>query len=238
MKACTHPYIIRTIMHPRPDIAVLRMVPEKGPGLSWLAGQYALIETERHEARPFSIANAPFEAPELEIHIRDPGRGGLGNWLVSHSRVGDAVRISDAIGQTVLPPLADTSLLFIAGGLGITPVKALIEQALQDKEARQVSLVWGARNGDDLYLDYYFRTLARQNPRFDYASATDETAVACAIRLHPDLGDRYIFVSGPEAMIVATVPLLIQHGAHAGRICHDPLVSAPVPDLLDGNVIP
>ncbi len=79
--------------------------------------------------RPYSIANAPRRGGLIELHVRAVPGGLVSNTLVHHSVTGDCVLLGAAAGAMTLAD-SDRDLLCVAGGTGLAPIKAIIEQAL------------------------------------------------------------------------------------------------------------
>src|SRR6266480_1050070 len=86
--------------------------------------------------RCFSLANNPLERERYEIAVKreDPGRGGSKS-LVNHVRQGDVLPVSAPDNWFALVP--DVSeFLFVAGGIGITPIMAMMRHLNATNAAR------------------------------------------------------------------------------------------------------
>lgn len=97
--------------------------------LTYRPGQFAffrLIDSGSKEAHPFTIASHPHE-PCLRIHIK-----GLGDWsceIATKSAVGDVVRVEGPYGRLQLfPSRSDRKVVWVAGGVGITPFLGVLKQ--------------------------------------------------------------------------------------------------------------
>src|SRR5215469_15746637 len=112
-----------------PGVAVLRLRPSQP--LPYQAGQYVPVQVTRWPRawRTYSIANAPRPGGLIELHVRAVPGGEVSNTLVYHSVVGDCVLLGAAAGTMTLAD-TDRDLLCVAGGTGLAPIKAIIEQAL------------------------------------------------------------------------------------------------------------
>ena len=137
-----------------PGVAVLRLRTEER--LPYEAGQYVPVQVTRWPRtwRPFSVATAPRPHGLLELHVRAVPGGLVSNALVYHSQVGDCVLLGAAEGAMTLAS-SDRDLLCLAGGTGLAPIKAIVEQAIADdkdgRRARKITLFAGARQQFDLY---------------------------------------------------------------------------------------
>jgi NAD(P)H-flavin reductase len=74
----------------------------------------------------------------------------------------------------------DTPLLFVAGGTGVAPILALLRQQARSNMHRNVALVWGAKDAQDLYALDEIVPLLEQLPslRVVLARAQGELNVA------------------------------------------------------------
>ncbi|QHC22688.1 globin domain-containing protein [Streptomyces sp. GS7] len=232
----------------RPDLAVVRVrMHEPYP---YRAGQYAAVESPLMPQawRQYSLACAPRPDHEVEFHVRQTARGGVSEALVSGTRVGDLLRLGPAHGTMTLDD-ADFSgdLLMVAGGTGWAPVKALLEERAgrragaggPGQPAGRVHLFVGARSRAELYDAGLLSRLPVRHRWLRVVRVLDEDRVPSAYgplaeavaRGGPWTGHR-AFVSGPAAMVGATVARLTAAGVPAGRIRHDPVpeVFAPADD--------
>ncbi len=139
---------------------IVRVQVALNEALPYTAGQYADIsvpagaERGQGESRSYSFATASTEAmskSEVVFFIRKVPGGSFTEWLFTRAEVGSTLALRGPYGDFRLRPGA-SSMVCIAGGSGLAPIKALLEQAIQDKEAhRHVVLIFGARTQDDLY---------------------------------------------------------------------------------------
>lgn len=209
------------------DTRVLRMELENRQRLPFAAGQYALLSADGHDARPFSIASTP-DAAYLEFHIRSAGQG-LSDFLVSAARLGTTLSIEAPFGNSHWRA-SDRPLLALAGGLGVAPIKAILETQLAAAGSPPCHLYWGVRAADQLYLDHPFRSLAQKYPRFSYIPVLSDDAdptyrtgfISDAVIADFDtLAGFDIYMAGPPPMVAATLPALLHHGAENDRIFSD-----------------
>lgn len=211
-----------------PDTRIIRVKLDNKQRLNFQAGQYARLSFPGIEARPFSIASAPGQ-PYLEFHIRNTGRG-VGAHVAEELKPGSEILIEAPFGTSHWRP-SSRPLLALAGGLGIAPIKAILETHLKDVRHSPAHLYWGARDESQLYLDLFFRDLAKKNPRFSYIPVLSHDAGNSRFRTgflgpaltedHPSLEGFSIYMAGPPPMIEATLPLLLQKEAEKDFIFSD-----------------
>jgi NAD(P)H-flavin reductase len=216
-----------------PGIAVLRLNTDKP--LPYQAGQYVPVQVSRWPRtwRSYSVGTAPRHGRLLELHVRAVPGGLVSNTLVQHSAVGDSVLLGAADGTMTLAE-SDRDLLCVAGGTGLAPIKAIIEQAMAadaDRDRpRAITLFVGARQHFDLYDLEDLQLMQASYPALrvipvlseqpDYQGLTGRLPEV--ISSQGEFGDTEAYVCGPPAMVRQAVALL---GASipASQIHYDPL---------------
>lgn len=224
---------IRSLQRLTHDIMELVLAPEVP--LVWLAGQYADLEAPSVKGpRSYSFATAPaLAAPgELRFHVRRVGGGAFTTWLHETATVGDRLKLSGPFGDFRLRT-ATAPIVAVAGGSGLAPIKAMLEQARYDQVARDVTLFFGARTQADLYGMAELGNLARRwlsrmrvvPVLSNEPAGSDWTGrrglVTEALADLPDLDVHEAYMCGPPPMIDAAEALLAAAGVPATRIHHD-----------------
>lgn len=213
-----------------PDTRTVTVEIDNRQRLPFLPGQYVRLGLPGFESRPFSIASAPHE-PHLEFHIKSSGTpGSLSAHIVEALQPGSPLQLEGPLGEGHWRPTG-RPLLAMAGGLGIAPMKSIVEAALHDRAHPPVHLYWGARQQEQLYLDAHFRDLSRRQGRLSYIPVlSDETGASTARRGTPGravaedfdtLAGFSIYMAGPPAMVEALLPQLLQKGAEEDYIFSD-----------------
>jgi NAD(P)H-flavin reductase/hemoglobin-like flavoprotein len=215
-----------------PGVAVLRLRPSQP--LPYQAGQYVPVQVTKWPRvwRPYSIATAPKPGGLIELHVKAVSAGLVSNTLVYHSNVGDCVLLGAADGRMTLAE-SDKDLLCVAGGTGLAPIKAIIEQALAKQPSgrrRKVTLFFGARKQYDLYDLEDLQLLEAACPSFRVIPVlSDEPVYSGLTGTLPDvLGKHGLFesaeayVCGPAAMVSRTTALL-SASIPESQLHHDPL---------------
>ena len=103
--------------------------PEGGKLVPFTAGAHVVVTSPNGSQRKYSLCNAPHEDDRYVIAVkRDPaGRGGSVD-LVDRARAGDLLDVSEPRNAFELEPRAP-GYVFIAGGIGITPIIAMARHA-------------------------------------------------------------------------------------------------------------
>ncbi|MEV0977774.1 globin domain-containing protein [Streptomyces sp. NPDC049915] len=218
-------------VHRGPGIAEITVQPQQP--YPFVAGQYVSIETPWAPRlwRHYSPAHAPRPNSQLTFHVRAVSGGKVSNALVHHARPGDPVRLGPPEGDMVLRPTTGRDLLFVAGGTGLAPIRALIEQAAQDGigNAQEVSLFIGARTADELYG---LNDMLRMSQRYHWlrvrAAVSHERIVGLEGTLPEVLAEfgpwyrHEAYLCGPPQMLGEAVQALRRHGVPPHHIHYDP----------------
>lgn len=227
------------------DIAVLTLQPEQS--YIYLPGQSVAVETPHRQRlwRYYSPANAPRHDGSIDLHVRRVAGGQVSGVLVDQIQKGDVVRLGAPVGhQLTLPPDNEQDLLLIAGGTGLAPLKALVEQTAWQvaggETGRQVTLFVGARTARELYDLDALEALDAQHPWLTVVPALTEDPLRVdgrgpfgdGLRVEQglvgdvalrqgDWQDHDIFVCGSDQMVVTTVQRLREAGCQAERIHYE-----------------
>jgi len=146
---------------PRTRIAHLAL---EGRRLSWRAGQAVLLGSHGQPVRkPYSIACTPQQARQdgaLEFLIQ-VGEDGTAGPHLGRLEPGLFVDVEGPFGSFVLPAdPPERYFLFVAGGTGIAPLRAMLWHALADLPDRAISVLQSARAADEFAYARELRALA------------------------------------------------------------------------------
>lgn len=220
------------------DVVGLRLLPAPGErSLNRLPGQYMDVLLENDKRRPFSIANGPQADGMIELHVRHVAGGGFTTWVSDRLQAGDRLRIEGPLGTFVPREDSERPMLFMAGGTGFAPVKAIVEHFIELGTRRSIHVYWGARSASDLYLRSLAEHWTRDLPHLQFHAVISEPALAGGLRTglvheavledQPDLSGHDVYMSGPPAMIDAAHPLFLAAGLPEDRLYYDSFEYAP-----------
>ena len=197
--------------------SILQLILKPDIYVDYQAGQYLQIIYE-NEAFSYSIANAPLGSHRYELHIRHARDNPYNQPLFAEIKRQGVVTLRLPMGECNVSRLhLDKPILFIAGGTGFAPIKAMIEQLLADGESRPFELFWGARSQSDLYMDNQVLQWQAHVSHFKYFSLLSEnsqmTLVDKVMEHHAlDINDWQIVVSGPFDMAYSIRDALVAQG--------------------------
>ncbi|MBT2469140.1 flavohemoprotein [Streptomyces sp. ISL-66] len=197
----------------------------------YAAGQYVSIETPwwpKHW-RYYSPANAPREDGSLTFHVRAVPGGSVSSALVHRAVVGDVVHLGAPMGDMVLDAAVFKDLLCVAGGTGLAPIRALVEEVARRGGRHQVDLFLGARTGAELYgVDDMLR-MAQRHHWLTIRGAVSHEHIPGIRGSLPEVLAEYgpwyqhdVYLSGPAQMVVSATETLRLGGTMPDRIHHDP----------------
>jgi CDP-4-dehydro-6-deoxyglucose reductase len=148
----TLPCRVERIEKPADDVAILYLKLPAGERLQFLAGQYIDVLLKDGKRRSFSLANAPHDDQLLQLHVRKTPGGAFSNFVFDEMKERTILRFEGPLGTFFLREDSDKPIVFVAGGTGFAPIKAIIEHALHHGLDRPMVLYWGVRSRKDLYL--------------------------------------------------------------------------------------
>lgn len=235
----------RVVDHQRVGWDVARITIQAGEPVPFRAGQYVSVETPQRPRlwRYLSPANAPRPDGSMEFHVRAVPGGWVSRAIVADSRVGDTWRIGPPMGRMSVDPQSDAPVLMVAGGTGLAPIKALLEEFTRWPRAPRTQLFLGGRTEDDLYdlsalhkLSYDHDWLdvvpvierlddGADDPAYDPADirgGAERGTLADVVTRYGAWADHDVLVSGSPAMIRATVSRMLVAGTPLDRIRYDP----------------
>jgi ferredoxin-NADP reductase len=204
--------------------------------LAFEAGQYidwtldVPIPDNRGNRRTFTIASAPGEK-ELRLGVKFHPDPSAFKRTLAALQPGDVVYASHIAGHFTLPRNPETKIAFIAGGIGVTPFRSMVEELLRRGERRDVVMLYGNNRLSEIAYVDLFEAAGRIGLRTVYAVAEPEeegydihTGFIDEALIRREIGDwreRVFFLSGPRAMVVRFERALRGLGVPRGRIKTD-----------------
>ena len=213
----------------RGDVAVFTCRPLDP--FEFRAGQYVSLETRYQPRlwRNYSVASAPRADGTLEFHVRAAAAGWVSSVLVRKLQVGDMIRIGPPMGSMTLDHKSTSDLVCIAGGTGLAPIKALIEELAYENRSRWLHLFVGARDRDDLYDLPALRRMAGRYPWLSVVTACSEDTtydgeqgnICDVVERFGPWQDHEFFVCGSPTMVKSTLGTLARMGVEEERVHYD-----------------
>jgi NAD(P)H-flavin reductase/hemoglobin-like flavoprotein len=196
-------------------------------------GQYVSVEVPRRPRmwRYLSPANAPREDASIDFHIRTVDGGWVSRAIVAHTQPGEVWRIGPPVGRMYLDHDSVKDMVMVAGGTGLAPMRAIIDELCRLSENPRVHLFYGGRVLEDLYDLTNLQHLAAAQPWLTVVpvleSESEVTGVergtlADVVTRYGAWEDHSVLVSGSPAMIRSTVSRMLVAGTPLDHITYDP----------------
>jgi NAD(P)H-flavin reductase/ferredoxin len=197
------------------DITHLRVQLDEP--MPYKAGQFANISIEGQQGagRSYSFAVPARDDGQVSFFVRKVPGGHFSSLVNDQDVVGRSVRVDGPFGDFWLRP-SDAPLLLVAGGSGLAPILAILQEALSAGVARSVTLLFGAREERDLYALEEIEAIAREwRGSFRFVPVLSAAA--------DDAG-----WAGERGLVTEKIPGLLEPGSHA-------LLCGP-PAMIDGAI--
>ncbi len=151
IKRSIQPCKVDSLSFPCEDIAILKLRLPPTARFRYVPGQYIqlIIQGER---RSYSIANSMAVSDGIELHVRYVGGGLFSEKIFTELKAEQLLRLEGPLG-TFFVRESSSPVIFLAGGTGFAPVKAMVEDLLLNETTRDIYVYWGMRKLDQLYSD-------------------------------------------------------------------------------------
>lgn len=206
----------------------------------YTAGQY--IELALKHAKPddrgikrwFTLSSSP-EDDYLTITTKlTPEKGSSFKRALANLESGHEATMTGPLGDFVLPKLIQTPLIFIAGGIGITPFHSILKWLIETGEKRPSKLIYAVKNEDEIIFQDIFDkanqhvTLIVEDPSPSWGGERGRLSSEMIIGLAAPTDDSLVYLSGPEPMVERLGRDLKRDGINQSQ-----LVTDSFPNYLD-----
>ena len=219
-----------------PEIA--EVVLTTSAPLEFRPGQYVRVKFSGYPAREFSPTfrlDGSFKQGELVFHIRRLPGGTVSAQFGKTIRPGHAAHVQGPFGQAYLRQ-GQGPLVLVAGGAGWAPIWALARSARSTQRNREMVVVAGSRDADNLYMLPSLQWLIDDGVR-DVIAATE---VGSTLPIRPGRPSHYLPLLGLEDTVyvagpVGLVDIVKNKARSANAQCYaDPfLPSSQASSLMD-----
>ena len=210
---------------------------ERPSGFDFIAGQYVnlILPDPPHtdaggNRRTFSIASAPQDSGDVRFATRLTGSA-MKRSLVE-VRLGTPVELLGPAGSFTLHPEASVPAVFIAGGIGITPFRSMVQDAVRRGLPHPITLIYSNRNPEGAAFHEEFVRLSERHARFAYIPTmtqadtsrhpwTGERRRVSADFLRDHLGDLatpICYLAGPPGLVAGITKAVLEAGGDASRL--------------------
>ena len=210
------------------DIKTFRIKLENDLVMDFQPGQFVEFSIPGVGECPFGFASSPLEKDYFDITIK---RTGKVTERIHSLDLGANVWIRGPFGNTFpLELMEKSSLLFIAGGLGLAPLRPFIQYVLNERNREKydkVDMLLAARTAKDHCFAYDYshwraipkttvlQTIDRDEPGWDGLVGFPHNLVK---EMELDFSNLYAIVCGPPIMIRAVQHSLTEMGLPLDRL--------------------
>lgn len=197
---------VKEIKQETKDTFTLILTPEKK--FKFKAGQFCFLRIGKgrlHSRHPFTISSSP-EDTDLSFTIKKAGRF---TQIASELLKGEEVIIDGPFGNFVERD-EKKDLVFIAGGVGITPFMSLIKDHVNNNKTQNIFLLYGSKTENDIIFKKELDNIKEDWFKKVYVLSQDETTSTMCERgrINKEVIEKYIkninsalfYICGPEAM--------------------------------------
>jgi len=195
--------------------------------ISFEAGQFFFLRLNKnklHGRHPFTAASGPHEK-DLRFTIKDTGRF---TKIASQLKVGEEVIVDGPFG-IFTKKNNKKDLVFIAGGVGITPFMSMIRDQVHSRSDQKITLLYGSKTEEDIIFEKeldeikdpwlkktYILSDAKDtsSEKFEYGYLTKDLIEKRVDSIENSL----FYICGPEPMKKSAVKILKELGVKSGDI--------------------
>ena len=219
------PYVgvVTDIRVETPDVKTFRVEAKDGGKLfEHLPGQCAMLSVPGVSEAMISITSSPTNKNFMEFSVKKCGC--LTEWLHA-MEVGQMITVRGPLGRSfpVDTELAGKNLLFVAGGIGLAPLRSVINYVRDNRDQYgRVDIVYGSRSKDDLveYREIVEEWMHEENFHVHLTIDREQEGWDGHVGFVPnyvkELGfnpeNTCVLMCGPPIMIKFTLPGLIELG--------------------------
>lgn len=196
------------------DVMEVTLKLPEAERLAFKAGQYIEIILRDKSRRAFSIANSPSNDEVLELHLRHIEGGKFTEHVFNEMKEKAILRFEGPFGSFHIRENSNRPIILVAGGTGFAPIKAMLEQLIEEEDTRPIHLYWGVRTKSDLYRNDLAEKWAFQHKHISYTPVLSEVkdddkewhgrrgfVHIAVIEDFTDLSGFDIYMAGPPIMI-------------------------------------
>lgn len=231
-----------------PSVKTLRLLPASGEGLlpfSFLPGQFlnlCLWIGGAKMIRSYSISSSPMQRGFVDLTIKREPRGAVSRHLDDLLKAGDLIEASGPVGKFTFTGAEASSIVLIAGGVGITPMMSIARSLSEQSWPGDIYFIYACRAPDDFIFAKPLAALQQGNSRLhltvtmehpegsDWAGAGGRITRQLLTQAVPALTTRRVHLCGPQPMMEAVKALLSELGVPAEQVkTEDFGTAAPAP---------
>lgn len=156
-----------------PDINTICLDLGENSSFLFRPGQFIIVKVDLWNPRKnrvmpakraFSISSSPTEKGFLEIAVKRYPKGRLTPWLHDHLKPGNTLNIKGPEGKFILDTAGYKKIVFIAGGVGIAPLRSMIRYLVDQGNPVAIRLFYSARKPAEFAFKKEFDRQSASHP--------------------------------------------------------------------------
>lgn len=201
--------------------------------VTYHSGQFILVKIQDipEMYRAYSISNFDEEEKTITIDVKKAPNGYGTGIIFDNFNKGQRVMLQGPMGHELLVDRSAKEVVLVAGGIGITPFRAIVKDLVENEEKHDIerfTLIYGANTEKEFLFDEEFENYAAINPRFEYVKvvAFDDAfkgpkGFVTDILKDMDLQGNKIYMCGPPPMTNAAKKMLLSMEVPAEDISYE-----------------
>lgn len=217
---------LRQIVNLTPSIKEFIFTSNKP--LVFLPGQYMEFTVQpkgadnRGNRRYFTLASSPTEQ-EARLGIRYNQPSSSFKERLKSLKPGDRVVATQAMGDFILPKGLSTPMIWLAGGIGITPFRSMAKFVCDNKQTLDCYLFYLAAQQEDFVYREVFEEAATYGLKTFYLESTkdkpfDFSHLSDYVK---DYKERFFYISGPNGLVESFSSAIIKNGVSGKQVIKD-----------------
>lgn len=225
---------LRSISH---DVYRVELQLPRRRELSFHAGQYLSVVLPDSDPCYFSIASSP-DVDHLELHIQATPEWVSAQRVIDALKSGQPVTLDIPNGYACLASVPDKPLVMVAAGTGFAQMKSMVDYLRNTDFQQPVTLFWGVRRHEDMYLRSLAEEWQREWPPLtfvpvvgdcednDWSGHHDQLVNVVRASGH-DWQNVRVMASGSPTMVYTLMDALVADGLPQSEFFSDVLEYAP-----------
>ncbi len=202
-------YMKLTLIEKRKETEdVFSFIFEPSKSVTWQAGQYLIYkiphekQDDRGDSRIFTISSPPYQKQIMLTTKYYFQESSSFKKALFSKKIGDKIESSNVKGNFILED-NDKKMVFIAGGIGITPFRSMLLEMDYRKNIQDIVLIYSNKNDKSIIFKDILDSLAKKYAELsvNYIFSPQRCDVQLIHKIVADAKSRVYYISGPIIMI-------------------------------------
>jgi len=239
------PVPVLAVFEETEDIKTFRML--RPDDFDFAAGQFLTVRVQvdgKPLVRCYSLSSSPEATGYMEISVKR--QGVVSGMLHSTVRPGSTMTVKRPNGKFTYPEGDDRPIVFLAGGVGITPLMSMFRHAVASQPTRPVTLIFSAKTDKHITFRHELDHIVQRHPQAKVAIVTSGGPFALVTggsqpgiahfsgrinadligKLVPDIASTIFMTCGPGPMMEGMKELLASLGVPKDQIRYEAFEAA------------